>query len=75
VSEERAVVERFLAEHPHAFPVVLTTENEMPRPFQIGVFPTYVIVDRDGNVAGAAQGDQGFGELRKLPRKGGLEVE
>ena len=59
------MVERFLAEHPHAFPVVLTTENEMPRPFQIGVFPTYVIVDRDGNVAGAAQGDRGvrsFGE-------------
>ncbi len=30
VSEEREIVEKFLQEHPHAFPVVLTTENEMP---------------------------------------------
>jgi thiol-disulfide isomerase/thioredoxin len=75
VSEDRPVVEKFLREHPHSFPVVLTTENDLPRPFQIGTFPTYVIIDRDGNVAGAVEGDQGFGELRKLLKKAGLEVD
>jgi len=75
VSEERTVVEKFLREHPHSFPIVLTTENEMPRPFQIGVFPTYIVIDKDGKVAGAAQGDQGFGDLRKMLKKGGLEAD
>ena len=75
VSEERAVVESFLKEHPHSFPVVLTTENEMPRPYEVGAFPTYIIIDRDGTVASAMEGDQGFSELRKLLRKAGLEVD
>jgi hypothetical protein len=52
-----------------SFPIVLTTENDLPRPFQIGTFPAYVVIDRDDNVAGAVEGDQGFGELRKLLKK------
>lgn len=75
VSEERAVVEKFLAEHPHPFPTVLTTENEMPRPYQIGLFPTYIVIEKDGTVASAAEGDQGFGELRRMLKKAGMEVE
>jgi thiol-disulfide isomerase/thioredoxin len=75
VSEERAIVEKFLKEHPHDFPVVLTSENEMPRPYQIGVFPTYIVIERDGTVVSAAEGDQGFGELRKMLKKAGLEAE
>ena len=75
VSEDRAVVEKFLKEHPHSFPVVLTAENEMPRPYQIGVFPTYIVIDRDGTVASAVEGDQGFSDLRKLLKKTGLELE
>jgi thiol-disulfide isomerase/thioredoxin len=75
VSEEREIVEKFLKEHPHSFPVALTTENEMPRPYQIGVFPTYIVIDRDGAVAAAVQGDKGFGDLRKLLMKAGLETE
>jgi thiol-disulfide isomerase/thioredoxin len=75
VSEDRALVEKFLKEHPHNFPIVLTAENEMPRPYQIGVFPTYIVIDRDGTLASVVQGDQGFGELRKLLKKAGLELE
>ncbi len=74
VSEDRPIVEKFLKEHPHKFPVVLTTENDMPRPYQIGVFPTYIIIDPDGKVGSAAEGDQGFGELRKLLKKAGIET-
>jgi thiol-disulfide isomerase/thioredoxin len=75
VSEDRAVVEKFLAQHPHAYPIVLTTENEMPSAYQIGVFPTYIVIDRDGNVANAAEGDKGFNDLRKMLKKAGLETE
>jgi thiol-disulfide isomerase/thioredoxin len=75
VSEDREIVEKFLKEHPHSYPVLLTSENEMPRPYQIGVFPTYIVIDRDGTIAAALEGDQGFGDLRRVLKKAGLETE
>ena len=75
VSEERELVEKFLKQHPHSFPIALTTENEMPRTYQIGVFPTYIVIDPDGSGRSAVQGDQGFAELRKMLKKAGLELE
>jgi hypothetical protein len=68
-------VEKFLNGHPLEYPLVLTTENEMPRPYQIAVFPTYIVIDRDGTLAAAVEGDKGFAELRKLLKKAGLETE
>lgn len=75
VSEDRAIVEKFLGEHPHSYPVVLTTENEMPRPYQVRVFPTYIVIDPSGNVTAAVEGDKGFGELRRLLKKAGLDTD
>ena len=75
VSEERDIVEKFLNEHPHNYPIVLTTENEMPLPYQISAFPTYIVIDRDGTLAAAVEGDKGFSDLRKLLKKAGLESE
>jgi thiol-disulfide isomerase/thioredoxin len=75
VDEPRTVVATFLLQHPHSFPVVLTTENEMPRPYQIGLFPTYIVIAPDGNVATAVQGDQGFGELRSFSEKAGMDTQ
>jgi len=75
VSEERAIVEKFLKEHPHSFPVALTTENEMPRAYQIGVFPTYIVINPDGTLASAVQGEKGFADLRRLLKKAGLDVK
>jgi thiol-disulfide isomerase/thioredoxin len=75
VSEDRAIVEKFLSEHPRNFPVVLTTENEMPHPYQIGIFPTYIVIDGDGSVASASEGEKGFGDLRKLLKKAGVDTD
>ena len=75
VSEEREIVEKFLKEHPHDFPVVLTTENDMPRPYQVGLFPTYIVINQDGSFAAAVEGGKGFGDLRKLLKKAGMEIE
>ena len=69
VSEDRAIVERFLRDHPHNFPVILTTENELPSAYQIGVFPTYIVIERDGTLASAVEGDRGFSDLRKLLKR------
>ena len=75
VSEERDVVEKFLKKHPHSFPVVLTSENEMPRPYEIGTFPTYIVIAPDGTLTTAVEGDQGFGELRKFLKKAGMDID
>jgi thiol-disulfide isomerase/thioredoxin len=75
VNEEHAIVEKYLKEHPHKFPVLLTSENDMPRPYQIGLFPTYVVIDPDGTISAAVQGDQGFADLKKLLKKAGLELD
>jgi thiol-disulfide isomerase/thioredoxin len=75
VDEDRATVKKFLEKHPHAFPVVLSTENSMPRPYQIGVFPTYLIIGPDGTITAAEQGDQGFSRLRKSLEKAGMQME
>jgi thiol-disulfide isomerase/thioredoxin len=75
VNEEREIVEKFLKDHPHGFPVVLTSENEMPRPYQIGAFPTYMVIASDGTLTSAAEGDQGFGELRKFLKKAGMDTD
>ena len=55
VSEEREIVEKFLKEHPHSYPMVPTAENEMPRWYQVGVFPTYIVIDKDGTVTAALE--------------------
>jgi thiol-disulfide isomerase/thioredoxin len=75
VSEDRAIVEKFLKEHPHDYPVVLTTENEMPRPYQVGAFPTYIVIDGEGVVVSAVEGNQGLADLRQLLKKAGMELE
>jgi thiol-disulfide isomerase/thioredoxin len=75
VNEDRQIVEKFLKEHPHQFPIVLTSENEMPRPYQVGAFPTYIVIASDGTLASVADGDQGFGELRKFLKKAGMDTE
>lgn len=47
----------------------------MPKPYQIRVLPTYIVIDRDGTVSAAVEGDRGFGDLGKLLKKAGLESE
>ncbi|HUA19358.1 MAG TPA: TlpA disulfide reductase family protein [Bryobacteraceae bacterium] len=75
VSEDRPIVEKFLKEHPHGYPIVLTTENDMPRPYEVGIFPTYIVIAPDGTLTSAAEGDQGFAELRKMLKKAGMDTD
>ena len=75
VNEERDVINQYLDKHPHTYPIVLTADNDMPRPYQVNIYPTYIVIDRDGNVTAATEGDKGFADLRKLLKKAGLETE
>ncbi len=69
VDEERSAVEKFLNEHPHAYSIVLTSENDVPLPYRVHSYPTYVAIDRDGRVASVVQDDGGYRDVRKLLAK------
>lgn len=75
VSEDRKVVEKYLKKHPHDFPIVLSSENLLPRPYQVEELPTYLVIAPDGTLVTAAEGDQGFGRLRKALEKSGMQTE
>ncbi len=75
VNEDRAVVEKFLRDHPHSYATVLTSENEMPAQYQVNVFPTYIVIGTDGTLTSAVQGTKGFSELRSLLKQSGLGVD
>jgi thiol-disulfide isomerase/thioredoxin len=75
VSEQRNIVEAYLKNHPHGFPIALTTENEMPRPYQVGWFPTYILIGRDGAVVTAVSDEQGLGKFESLLKKAGLRKD
>ena len=75
VSEERAIVEKYLKEFPSAYPIALTTENDVPPPYRVGEFPTYITIGPDGVITSVVSGDQGFSELRNILKKAGLDTE
>jgi thiol-disulfide isomerase/thioredoxin len=75
VSEDRQIVEKFLKGHQGGYPIVLTTENDLSRPYEIGVFPTYMVIDKNGILAAVVEGEKGLGELRDLLKKAGLESD
>ena len=68
-------MEKFLKDHPQSYPMAPTTENEIARPYQLGVFPTYIMIDTDGTATAALEGGQGLADLRRVLKKAGLEVE
>jgi thiol-disulfide isomerase/thioredoxin len=75
VGEDRGTVEAFLKQHPHSFPMALTSENELSRHYDVESLPTYIIVDADGNFEMAVAGDKGFDGLRSRLKKAGLDVD
>jgi uncharacterized membrane protein len=43
--------------------------------YQANVYPIYVVIDRDGNIAGTQRGAGGEEALRRLLARAGLESE
>ena len=75
MGEDRGTVEGFLKKNPHAFAMALSSENDLPRQYDVEALPTYMIVDADGNFEVATEGDKGFDGLRSRLKKAGLDVD
>jgi len=75
VVESKKKVKKYLEEHPRACRIVLTEDTNLAAMYQANSYPIYVVIDRDGNIAGTQRGAAGERGLRRLLRLAGLESE
>jgi thiol-disulfide isomerase/thioredoxin len=66
-------VRKYLADHPRTVPIVLTKDTNLAAMYNAQVYPIYVVVDRDGNIAAEQRGAAGERGLRRMLRRAGLE--
>jgi len=73
VAESKKTVKKYLEQHPRKTRIVLTDNTNLAAMFEAKVYPIYVVIDRDGNVAGEQRGAAGEKALRDLLARGGLD--
>jgi cytochrome c biogenesis protein CcmG, thiol:disulfide interchange protein DsbE len=73
VLEPDQKVKKYLAEHPRSVPIVLTKDTNLAAMYNAQVYPIYVVIDREGNIAGEQRGTAGERALRNLLRRAGIE--
>lgn len=75
VLEPDKTVKTYLAQHPRTVPIVLTKDTNLAAMYNAQVYPIYVVVDKEGNIAGEQRGAAGDRGLRRMLRNAGLESE
>src|ERR1700686_1873538 len=75
VLEPDQKVKKYLAEHPRSVPIVLTKETNLAAMYNAQSYPIYVVIDRDGNIAGEQRGAAGERGLRRLLSRAGIEAK
>jgi thiol-disulfide isomerase/thioredoxin len=75
VLEPDQKVRKYLADHPRTVPIVLTKDTNLAAMYNAQVYPIYVVIDRDGNIAGEQRGAAGERGLRRLLKRAGIESE
>ena len=75
VGESKKTVKKYLEQHPRKTRVVLTDDTNLAAMFAAKSYPVYVVIDRDGNVAGTQRGAAGEDALRVLLARGGMDGE
>lgn len=75
VGESKKKVAQYLKESPRACPIVLMENTNLAAIYGPRAFPLYIVIDKDGKVAGRQDGAGGEEALRDLLGKAGLEPE
>jgi thiol-disulfide isomerase/thioredoxin len=73
VGESKKTVKKYLEQHPRSCKIVLMEDTNLAAMYQATVYPIYVVIDRDGNIAGTQRGAGGEEALRQLIGRGGIE--
>ena len=75
VLEPERTVKQYLLGHPRSVPIVLTKDTNLAAMYNAQSYPIYVVVDRDGNIAGEQRGAAGERGLRRLLKRAGIEAK
>ena len=68
-------VKKYLGEHPRSVPIVLTKDTNLAAMYNAQVYPIYVVINREGDIAAEQRGASGERGLRRMLRNAGLESE
>jgi thiol-disulfide isomerase/thioredoxin len=72
VAESKKTVKKYLEQHPRTTRIVLTDDTNLAAMYAATVYPIYVVIDREGNIAGTQRGAAGEAALRDLVASGGI---
>jgi thiol-disulfide isomerase/thioredoxin len=72
VAESKKTVKKYLDQHPRACRIVLTEDTNLAAMYQANSYPIYVVIDRDGNIAGEQRGAGGEKALRGMLADAGM---
>jgi cytochrome c biogenesis protein CcmG, thiol:disulfide interchange protein DsbE len=70
VGEDEATVQKYLQANPRSCQIALDKNHSAASSFGASGFPHYVLIDRQGNIAGMASGAGGEASLRHLVSRG-----
>jgi thiol-disulfide isomerase/thioredoxin len=73
VGESKKTVKKYLEQHPRNCKIVFMEDTNLAAMYAATAYPIYVVIDRDGFVAGTQRGAGGEDALRRLIARAGLE--
>ena len=73
VGESKKTVKKYMESHPRKTRIVFTEDTNLAAMYAAKSYPIYVVIDREGNIAGKQDGAGGEAALRELVASGGLE--
>jgi thiol-disulfide isomerase/thioredoxin len=73
VGESRKTVKKYLEQHPRDCKIVMMEDTNLAAMYQANVYPIYVVIDREGFIAGTRRGAGGEAALRNLIARAGIE--
>jgi len=75
VDESKTKVAQYLKASPRSCPIILSRDTTLMSLFAKAGFPTYVLIDRDGHIAGTRHGEIGEEGMRKLLSHAGVKAD
>jgi len=75
VGESKKTVKKYLEQHPRTVRIVLMEDTNLAAMYAAKSYPIYVVIDREGFIAGEQRGAAGEARLRDLLARGGIEDE
>jgi len=75
VGESKKTVKKYLDLHPRDCKIVLTDDTNLAAMYAATVYPIYVAIDRESNIAATQRGAAGEDALRELLANAGLKIK